>query len=200
MAGMKFLKCDCSTCGGHIEFPADAIGAAVPCPHCGSETELLLPELELASQIPSRRIKWAIAGICILGVGLVGGMIALNMAKKLVPSRGAAVTEASRAVPPAVVAPTTQTHTNDFISSEVTIEWQPGSTLGYASGTIVNGRAAQRFGVTVKLDVFDAGGAKVGSTQDYRELIEPNGEWRFRALLLKTNTVSARVISVQEQP
>jgi hypothetical protein len=198
---MKFLKCACSSCGGRIEFPADAIGSPVTCPHCGTETELVLPEPDVVPNSPSRRIKWAIVGVCILVVGLAGGIIALNMAKKLVPSeRSSRDLASNRVVAPAISAPEARTHTNDFTSSEVQIEWQPGSTLGYASGTIVNLRAAQRFGVTVRLDVFNAADGKVGTAQDYREVIEPNAEWRFRALLLNTNAASARVSSVQEQP
>jgi len=30
----KFLKCLCAFCGGHIEFPASALGDTVLCPHC----------------------------------------------------------------------------------------------------------------------------------------------------------------------
>ncbi len=40
MAG--FLKCSCEHCGGRIEYPADAVGANVACPHCQRETPLKL--------------------------------------------------------------------------------------------------------------------------------------------------------------
>ncbi|MFM8468989.1 MAG: hypothetical protein ACKODH_03310 [Limisphaerales bacterium] len=42
MAG--FLKCSCEHCGGLIEYPADAVGASVPCPHCQRETPLKLDD------------------------------------------------------------------------------------------------------------------------------------------------------------
>ena len=37
-----FLKCTCEHCGGRIEYPAEAVGANVACPHCQKETPLKL--------------------------------------------------------------------------------------------------------------------------------------------------------------
>ncbi len=34
MNAPEFLKCSCPDCGGHVEFPTEATGAEVPCPHC----------------------------------------------------------------------------------------------------------------------------------------------------------------------
>jgi Zn-dependent protease with chaperone function len=42
-------KCSCLHCGNHIEFPIEAAGARVDCPHCGVPTELNL----LAPPAPS---------------------------------------------------------------------------------------------------------------------------------------------------
>lgn len=36
----EFLKCPCRWCGGHIEFPLEARGDSVTCPHCGELTVL----------------------------------------------------------------------------------------------------------------------------------------------------------------
>ena len=36
----KFLKCLCEFCGGHIEFPANAAGDTILCPHCNRSTRL----------------------------------------------------------------------------------------------------------------------------------------------------------------
>jgi uncharacterized Zn finger protein (UPF0148 family) len=36
-----YIKGGCTHCGGHIEFPREAIGAEVACPHCGATTSLL---------------------------------------------------------------------------------------------------------------------------------------------------------------
>jgi hypothetical protein len=37
----NYLKGGCTRCGGHIEFPREALGAEVACPHCGVTTALL---------------------------------------------------------------------------------------------------------------------------------------------------------------
>lgn len=44
MSDSSFLKCSCSYCQGHIEFPAHAAGITVTCPHCGVETRLAVTE------------------------------------------------------------------------------------------------------------------------------------------------------------
>lgn len=40
MSDEVFLKCACSHCQGHLEFPAHALGITTTCPHCGVETKL----------------------------------------------------------------------------------------------------------------------------------------------------------------
>jgi Zn-dependent protease with chaperone function len=42
-------KCSCAHCGNHIEFPIEAAGAQVACPHCSQPTELSL----LAPPLPA---------------------------------------------------------------------------------------------------------------------------------------------------
>ncbi|MBI3881164.1 MAG: hypothetical protein HY301_14015, partial [Verrucomicrobia bacterium] len=36
-----YIKGACVACSGHIEFPSEAAGMKIPCPHCGRETALL---------------------------------------------------------------------------------------------------------------------------------------------------------------
>jgi NAD-dependent SIR2 family protein deacetylase len=41
------VKCSCQHCDGRIEFEASELteeNSIVPCPHCGAETKLSLPE------------------------------------------------------------------------------------------------------------------------------------------------------------
>jgi ribosomal protein S27E len=38
-----FLKISCVSCGGHIEFPANAVGQKIQCPHCAKNITLLSP-------------------------------------------------------------------------------------------------------------------------------------------------------------
>ena len=199
MAAPKYLKCDCSICGGHIEFPADGIGTTIPCPHCGAETELTLPAPDMPALSSSRGYKWALAGLIILVAGVVGVLVALNMAQRLRKSGPRASTTVTSRPGLAAATPSMTVHTNNFTSSAVKIEAQPGSTLVYALGTLTNQLPTQRFGVTVELDLFDAAGRKVGTARDYREIIEARGEWKFRALLVIPDVTSARVSSAREQ-
>src|SRR5438046_51685 len=37
-------KCACQHCGTHLEFPRNAGGAEIDCPHCKEKTVLTLPE------------------------------------------------------------------------------------------------------------------------------------------------------------
>src|SRR5438876_61079 len=91
MSETKYLKCACASCGGHIEFPADAIGSTVPCPHCGWQTELMLEAPPV--QPPSRSLKWIIAGGVILLVGVIGVVAALIVTVRVMKK-----TRASRSV------------------------------------------------------------------------------------------------------
>ncbi len=42
MSDALFAKCSCSNCGTHLEFPIEAAGAVIDCPHCRHSTELTL--------------------------------------------------------------------------------------------------------------------------------------------------------------
>lgn len=88
-----YVTCRCQHCDGHIEFDANKFSeesSIVPCPHCGAETKLSLPEQNappILSSQPSRRasqtddysgegIKWALRGVKYGDVGsmaLLGG-------------------------------------------------------------------------------------------------------------------------------
>jgi len=39
----SYLKCSCRLCDGRIEFPTQAVGMKVTCPHCGGTTDLYAP-------------------------------------------------------------------------------------------------------------------------------------------------------------
>ena len=42
MSAEVFAKCSCSACGNRIQFPIEAAGALIPCPHCQQQTQLTL--------------------------------------------------------------------------------------------------------------------------------------------------------------
>ncbi|HEY6169073.1 MAG TPA: FxLYD domain-containing protein [Verrucomicrobiae bacterium] len=51
----QFTKGACTACAGHIEFPADALGQVIACPHCGVETKLL-DNLRTAKPAPAAAV------------------------------------------------------------------------------------------------------------------------------------------------
>ena len=211
----SFLKCSCAQCGGHIEFPADGLGLTIPCPHCAQPTELALALPDSTSARPGRSLKWIVAGVVILIVGVAGVAGALFMAKRLAKkSRGAesesvvfaqtakgrgTVTDSTSTPVPARKARSAQVF-DGFTVSEIKIQTSAASTLIYAVGTIKNDTDKPRYGVTVELGLYDATNTRLGSARDYKDTIEPHGEWTFRALLTQKTVASARLSSVREQP
>jgi len=86
-----------------------------------------------------------------------------------------------------------------FRSSAITLEKNPGSSVVYAVATLTNTAARQRFGVKVFLDLLDETGNKVGEATDYQQLIEPGGQWSFKALVMAPRTASAKIASIKEE-
>ena len=69
MSETTYLKCACAHCGGHIEFPMEAVGQSVACPHCGQLTALPAPPKK-----PSV-LKWfllSLVGSLLLTLALLG--------------------------------------------------------------------------------------------------------------------------------
>jgi hypothetical protein len=108
MSDAAYLKCSCSRCGNHIEFPQEAAGATIDCPHCGQSTELhaerqsparatAAPTRQAHATGPARRSDVLLA----IGFGLVllaaaaGGLLFLT-------HRHSAVTEAAAPAPAAL--------------------------------------------------------------------------------------------------
>jgi hypothetical protein len=204
MPETKFLKCACESCGGGIEFPAEGIGSTVPCPHCGWHTELKLENPVVQTDPSSRSLKWIIAGAVILCVGFVAIVVILVTARRMMEKARRDQSEIQAVRPaktnPAISKPATPVvgkAINDFSISTVAID--NTRSLAYAAGTLKNETDKQRFGVTVELDLLDSGGKKIGTAKDYKDLIEPRAEWKFRALLVQKNVAAARVANVKEQ-
>src|SRR5438093_13063885 len=77
----KYLKGECRECGGHIEFPAEAAGTTIDCPHCGKPTALLLAAPRTEPTVPRKAIAWTIIATIILGLGLAASLAALKRAQ-----------------------------------------------------------------------------------------------------------------------
>jgi hypothetical protein len=201
MSRTKYLKGQCAECGGRLEFPAEAIGMTSDCPHCGKPTELTLAPLPDEPTVPRKAIVYAVIAALILGLGLAGALAALKRAERLVSQkkeRGATAATNSpapgSATDPAVHAATQA----GFQISTIDLEKTPGSSIIYAVGTISNLSPKQRFGMKLELDLLDATGAKVGSARDYQQVIEPNGQWHFKALVVESKATSAKLASIKE--
>ena len=65
-------------------------------------------------------------------------------------------------------------------------------------GMLTNTSAQQKFGVKVHVDLFDNSGAKIGSTTDYANSIDPGKAWQFRALVVDRGAVKAELKDVTE--
>ena len=200
----KHLKGHCQSCGGHIELPAEAVGLSLDCPHCGKATELLLAAPPEEPMVPRRTIVWAVVTVFILLLGLAAALVALNRAERKAaakqqtgkPSHAGSGVNAQDTLPPGQPDLVTRA---GFSASEITLQKLPDSGLVYALGTLTNASARQRFGVKVNLDLFDAGGQKVGGATDYQPMIEPNGQWRFKALVVERKAATAKITAVQEE-
>jgi len=200
----KHLKGHCQSCGGHIEFPAEATGLSVDCPHCGKVIELLLAPPPDEPLLPRKTIISTVVTVVILVLGLAAALVALNRAER----RAAAKQQAAQAAPNgsegnAQTTPasgqTDVVNGTGFNASEITLQKVPGSGLVYALGTLTNATARQRFGVKVNLDLLNADGQKVGEATDYQPLMEPKGEWHFKALVVEKKAVSAKIAAVKEE-
>ena len=88
---------------------------------------------------------------------------------------------------------------DDLKVGPITFEKSKGSSLVYAVGVLRNDSGHQRFGVNLELELTDARGNKAGTAKDYRAVIEPRQEWRFRALVLDSKAVSAKVAAIREE-
>jgi hypothetical protein len=200
MKQTKFLKGECQHCHGHIEFPAESAGLTTDCPHCGKQTDLLLALPKDEPTIPRATIVYTVIAVIILVAGLAGAMLALKMAERKVGHKKTeAVVDAPTTPTNAVAAPADPIAQAGFQVSPITIEKTKGSSLIYALGTLSNTAERQRFGVKLQFDLFDDAGQKVGTAKDYQSVIEPKGEWKFRALVVTSKATSAKIASVTEE-
>jgi hypothetical protein len=154
--------------------------------------------------LSTRTIVWTIIAALVLALGLGSALYALNLAKKKVASRQppppppAAVTNTPS--PPEPDDPATQA---GFRVSPITLDKDKpsgnsvASSLVYAVGTLTNPSDKQRFGVRVELDLFDAADKKIGTATDYAQVIEPNAQWHFKALVI-AKTASAKLSAIKE--
>jgi hypothetical protein len=206
MAPTRYLKGECAHCGGHIEFPAEAAGSIVDCPHCGKQTELLLAQPKDQSTLPTRVIVWTVIAVLVLAGGLGAALYALKRAQRWAErqKKTVAMTQTSSTTPTNDVAPP-QSDPNDPITkaefriSEIKLEKKTGSSLIYAAGTLENLSSRTRYGVKLQFDIFNVEGKKIGTSSDYQATMDGNGTWNFRALVVDAKAATVKVTGVSEQ-
>jgi len=196
MLKIKNLRGECQHCGKPIEFHAEHVGTTAECPHCSQSTELLLPvPAEESSPVRRKAIVFSVIAVIILLGGLIGAGVALKRAERLKAERSRLATKTDQPSPPQ---PDTPWAALGFRASLVTIERGTNNSLVFAVGTISNLTNKPRFGVRVELELRDATGIKVGDAKDYRAVLEPNAEWRFRAMVVNQRAVVARMVGITE--
>ena len=197
MSTDNFVKCECRACGGHLEFPAEAAGETIECPHCGKPTKLAAGAAPNQAGI-SRRKRLAIAVALFLAAVVPTLLLVLN--KPHAAASSALVTKAvSTNTPAAPAVPADEIRTNDFAVSAIRLEKTPGSSLVYVTGKIRNLGDRRRFGVRVELNLFDKNARPIGLAKDYPPLLEPGAEWHFKAMVMESKVVSARLNSIHEE-
>jgi hypothetical protein len=194
MLKIKNLRGECQHCGEPIEFHAEHAGSTAECPHCGRLTDLLLaPPPDEESPVRRKALVFSLIAILILIGGLLATTMALRRAQNLkAKQQQTTVTE------PLKGAAGDSFLAQGFQVSAVTLERQAGGAMVYAVGTIRNVGSRQRFGVKVELELFDEAGNKLGGASDYQKVLEPNAEWKFRALVTNRQVVAARLSRILE--
>lgn len=191
-----YEKGACAHCAGHIEFPATASGQAIPCPHCG-QTTLLAAKLSPPRAKPARLNS---LGIVLGGLALaLAGLLAWRHAAvhEVTPKLAAANLSPPQSPPPApalapVVQPKPLALTNDFALMPYQLEPTPGSSLVYVTGLVRNLSSHRRFAVKLQFALSDTNDRPVGAATDYRPQLEPQAEWRFKAMVLANKAATAQ--------
>lgn len=196
MLKIKNLRGECQHCGEPVEFHAEHVGTTAECPHCSQLTELLLtPPPEEGSPVRTKAIIFSVVAVIILLGGLGGAVLALKRAERLKTKR----VETTAPIPPSKpLAPDDAFGQLGFRVSPVTLDRATNNSLVYAVGTIGNLRDQPRFGVRVECELLDEAGVKVGAAKDYRAVLEPRAEWRFRATVVEKRAVTARILEIKE--
>jgi len=82
---------------------------------------------------------------------------------------------------------------------DFSMERKEGSGVTHAVARVLNESGETRFGIQVEFELRDAMGRVVGRARDYVERLEPGQQASVRALVIKREAVSARVVQITEQ-
>jgi hypothetical protein len=191
MSQSKFSKCECRHCTGHIEFPIEAGGATIACPHCGQPMEL--PNSPLTAKKP--RSALALLIIALVSATVTASLMILLKHKATPSAPKLTTTPATNA---ALVQVIEEATTNGFAISALKLENLTGSSLVYVTGTIRNLNDRQRFGVKAEFSLLTTNGTAAGTASDYAATLEKNGVWKFKALVMESKAVRATLDFIRE--
>jgi hypothetical protein len=166
----KQLSGVCSECGGSIQFPAELVGTTAQCPRCCKQTELLLPAPPEEPAMSRNMFVCVVVALVMLALAVIVPLVGLKHFEKVA----------------------------GFEVSAISLEKGAENAGTFAVGTVVNKAARKRSGVTVELDLLDAGGQKVGVARGYRPALEPGAKWDLRVPVGEAKAVSAKLASIKE--
>ncbi len=195
------FKCECQHCHGHLECPAEAAGLEIECPHCGKTTGIpFLSPPKKSSGVAKKIIITSVIVAAILVPGVIwANRHAQENARRRAEAAAAAQLAAQQAAAAEALAkdPLAQA---GWKMSDIRFEKSPGSKLVLAVGTLSNTTDRRRFGVRIKLDLFNAAEQKLAGASDYQAAIEPHSRWQFTALVVDASAVTAKVAAIEESP
>lgn len=164
----NYAKCGCDQCGGHIEFPMEAAGLSVSCPHCGGTTVLNLPTVSAPQKRSAK--KWIVV------LGFILATLTFVVFKFLFPG----------------------TMPRGISAKVLSFERASAGNPGAVSGIVENRSARQPKGVRVEIELLNARGEPLWSTTAFAPGIKPKTSWQFRASVVDPNVMTARVARVRE--
>jgi hypothetical protein len=194
MSEPSYLKAACALCGEHIEFPAEAAGATVACPHCAGQTTLQ----PIAATARSRKGLWIGVACSVVLLGVVCAAFVLLQKKDATPS---ATTDAVSQPAPSVESAEAKSATPP---ADEPSNVAPGLTVGsyklerakvgklvYVIGTVKNQTASQFFKLKIEFDLVAKNGAPAGKASDSLRNLAPKATWDFKALVVEDGAAKA---------
>lgn len=180
----SFGKIACPHCEGHIEYPPEASGVSVECPHCQQT-------VTLRARSPKSRLLGLV--ILIVAVSLAGWVAWLVLSHKSAPP-----SKARPSILPNPL-PLDFQRTNGLAFWDFSIQRKQDSTITHAVARVLNESDSIRYGVEVRFELLDELGRPLGSCRDYIERLEPNQDTYVRALVIKRAAAKARLLGISEQ-
>ncbi len=213
-AGDGQVKMSCPHCSGRLQYPAEAAGSLIACPHCTKQVTLLgvpgapvrpapapvepvaatpapapgtLPKARIpAAKRPSSGNGGKIAKNIAIGAVSIAAVvgITLGVAKFVKNAAG----EESGSGP---------TGEGLQMLAEPVLQKAVDGGLTYVVGSVTNFDTAQYFEVNVRFELFDANNQLIGEASDYNGNIAGRAGWDFQALVLEENAASVKFVALE---